>query len=839
MVRKAHDDELVMNLVEMALSKPAPDRRSYVSSACGQDTELEDVVWRYVESEQSMNGFLLSPLCPPLQIEDPFEPGELLDGRFRIVRELARGGMGIVYEAYDERLDRRIALKCARAGFRKRLPPEVRHASDISHPNVCKIYEIHTAATRQGEVDFLTMEFVDGETLAEKVKRGPLAEDVARKVALQICEGLAEAHRKEVVHGDLKSANVIVTADESGAVRAVITDFGLAQRPRGGAWPLVVGGTPDYMAPELWKGAPSSVATDIYSLGVILRELIYGQEGEAPARGGSKWDAVIAKCMEEDPGRRFAAASDVASALAPRTRRWAMAAVAAALVGVLSGAVSYRAATGPSETVRLAVEAFEPAPLYQETERRVGELKSSAKTRFVSMPGVDGATHVLRVALQPDGEAVQLKAELRDARSGVNASEWSAKYERGETKHIAQALAGMVTGAFHLPGLEASVNESARQDYWNGLYYLRRNSTIDRALPLLERAAAADSDSPLTHAALAEGYLWKYQVDRGEWLEKGEESLRRAQIRNPDLAQVLTAAGFRDTHTERFDQSASALLRAIEIAPRNGDAYRRLGIAYQANGEGAKALAAFRQAVQVEPDNYRNHQALADYFQRRAQYEEAAKHLSNAVELAAGEPRAHYAFSVVLANLGRFDEAERQARISLSSAETPESLSLLGAILSHRGRDQESVLNYQRALQWWPDRYLIWVNLGTGYRRLGLDQDSRKAYQKGLDLAQAAVTKNPRSSYARSCLAYSIARLGDARRAESEIAQALSLSPNDHNVVGMAVRTYEAMGRREDSLALLRRSPREVRADMGRNPDLADLHRDLRFQKMMAGNPDE
>jgi serine/threonine protein kinase len=94
--------------------------------------------------------------------------------------------MGIVYEALDEKLDRRIALKCAKAGFRKRLPPEVRNASDISHPNVCKTFEIHTASTIHGDLDFLTMEFLDGETLADRLRREPLSEKDARTIALQL-----------------------------------------------------------------------------------------------------------------------------------------------------------------------------------------------------------------------------------------------------------------------------------------------------------------------------------------------------------------------------------------------------------------------------------------------------------------------------------------------------------------------------------------------------------------------------------------------------------------------------------------------------------------------------
>src|ERR1039458_5121734 len=204
---QAQDDDLVMSLVEMALARPPDDREAYLQSACAGNSGLFGQVWNYVESEQRMKGFLSDPLFPRALFEHPFEAGELLDGRFRIVREVAQGGMGVVYEAVDEKLERRIALKCAKIGFRKRLPPEVRNASEISHPNVCKIFEIHTASTQQGEIDFLTMEFLDGATLAERLSGGPLPPEEARTIALQLCAGLAEAHRNRVIHGDLKSNN--------------------------------------------------------------------------------------------------------------------------------------------------------------------------------------------------------------------------------------------------------------------------------------------------------------------------------------------------------------------------------------------------------------------------------------------------------------------------------------------------------------------------------------------------------------------------------------------------------------------------------------------------------
>lgn len=187
MPKKAQDDDVVMSLVESALARPAEEREAYLESACAGDPELRQRVSDYVHWELRMNGFLLEPFHAPDAVEHPFEPGELLDQRFRIVREVARGGMGVVYEATDQKLERRVALKCAMAGFGQRLPPEVRHATAISHPNVCKTFEIHTADTRFGKIDFLTMEFLDGETLAERLARGPVPEEEAATIVRQLC----------------------------------------------------------------------------------------------------------------------------------------------------------------------------------------------------------------------------------------------------------------------------------------------------------------------------------------------------------------------------------------------------------------------------------------------------------------------------------------------------------------------------------------------------------------------------------------------------------------------------------------------------------------------------
>ncbi|MEO8052167.1 MAG: serine/threonine-protein kinase, partial [Acidobacteriota bacterium] len=458
MENKAQDDDLVMNLVELALNQPEEQRRAYLQRACAGETELFDQAWEYVQWESRMQGFLLEPLYSPPLTEHPFEPGELLDGRFRILREIAQGGMGVVYEAMDERLERRIAIKCAKTGFRKRLPPEVRHAREITHPNVCKIFEIHTARTQAGEIDFVTMEYLEGETLADRLKRGPLPQAEARAIARQLCSGLAEAHRNGVIHGDLKSNNVILTKSADAFTRSVITDFGMSHAAQGAHSTFQSGprgGTPDYMAPELLNGEKASVASDVYALGVMLHELVSGRK---PAAGRAiavqpKWNAIVAKCLAADPQDRYATATLISQAFEPpRTRRWFLMAAAAILVAAITGVITYQGAAAPKEVVRLAMLPFpysaDLAPLadgvFRDASANLTKIRGGTKVRYsavsleeiqrakVETPeqakSVFGATHVLHGTLTPEHDRVVLHVLLTDTRTGVNTKDWRVEY---------------------------------------------------------------------------------------------------------------------------------------------------------------------------------------------------------------------------------------------------------------------------------------------------------------------------------------------------------------------------------------------------------------------------
>lgn len=268
--------------------------------------------------------------------EGRFVPGTVLAGRYRIVAVLGRGGMGEVYRADDLTLGQPVALKFlpqVKSGDEEmlaRLRAEVRIARRVSHPNVCRVYDVGEA---EG-VHFLCMEYVDGEDLASLLRRiGRLPTDKAAEVARGVCAGLAAAHEKGVLHRDLKPANVML--DSHGQV--VLTDFGLAALADQVGGSDLRSGTPAYMSPEQLENKEVTARSDIYALGLLLYEIFTGKRAfeartfaeaarsrrEATPPNPSSLvkdlpatlDRVILRCLERDPANRPPSALAVAMAL--------------------------------------------------------------------------------------------------------------------------------------------------------------------------------------------------------------------------------------------------------------------------------------------------------------------------------------------------------------------------------------------------------------------------------------------------------------------------------------------------------------------------------------------
>jgi serine/threonine protein kinase len=290
--------------------------------------------------------------------------------RYRVVSLLGRGGMGEVYGADDLKLGQRVALKFLpteygkSSSWRNQFYAEVRMARQVSHPNVCRVYDIGESAGRL----FLSMEFVDGEDLASLLRRiGRLPDDKAVEVAQQLCAGLAAAHGSGVLHRDLKPANVMI----DGKGRARITDFGLAIPASEANRKSGTAGTLGYLAPELLDGGAPSVQSDLYALGLVLYELFTGKKAfdasslaelhrrqtettpKPPSSVVKNFDPAveraILRCLDHDPFQRPRSAQSVAAALPGGDP------VSAALAAGETPSPEMVAAAGPRGSLRPAV----------------------------------------------------------------------------------------------------------------------------------------------------------------------------------------------------------------------------------------------------------------------------------------------------------------------------------------------------------------------------------------------------------------------------------------------------------------------------------------------------
>ena len=316
----------------------APEARDhfFVAEAAGDEALLAELrALAESHDRAEAESFIGEPLAAaePDLILNTLHPGQRI-GAYEILEEAGRGGMGVVYRARDTRLGRDAAVKCVAEGAsetqKARLEKEARLAARLSHPSIATVYALEE---HEGQL-FLITEFAEGETLRDRIARGPIAEPELTRIATAIADGLAAAHAQGIAHGDLKPDNVIAGPD--GRIR--ILDFGLADTRLDAAVQKIpahagIAGTPGYMAPEQLRGGPATPSADVFAFGVLLFEMAAGRHPFAGDRGAlleaalSKRAAfespdlpprmadVVRRCLSPDPAGRFATARELREAL--------------------------------------------------------------------------------------------------------------------------------------------------------------------------------------------------------------------------------------------------------------------------------------------------------------------------------------------------------------------------------------------------------------------------------------------------------------------------------------------------------------------------------------------
>ena len=286
----------VLRITEEALTREGADRDRYLDTACAGDAQLRRDVDAVLARQRESHGFLETP--PWTKPAPPLAVGQRL-GPYEVTGVLGAGGMGRVYRARDTRLGRTVALKViAGAGAidleaRARFIQEAQAVASLNDPHICALHDVG----REGDVDFFVMEFVEGETLADRLLRGPLPLTATLEYGAQLADALARAHRQGIVHGDLKPGNVMLT---KAGVK--LLDFGLARltwtpaAAGAGDLPGMAGavvGTVPYMAPELLRGLDSDARTDVFAFGCVVYETLTGSHVFDGASSSSVATAIL------------------------------------------------------------------------------------------------------------------------------------------------------------------------------------------------------------------------------------------------------------------------------------------------------------------------------------------------------------------------------------------------------------------------------------------------------------------------------------------------------------------------------------------------------------------
>jgi tetratricopeptide (TPR) repeat protein len=637
-----------------AVAISAQDRRAFVEQACGGDAALRDEVESLLKfhDDESTNE------AEPMPAGAGFAPGAVIAGRYRMIARIGQGGMGDVWRADDLVLDTPVALKMILAAgpdARDRLVNEVRLARQITHPAVCRVFDV-------GEADglvFFTMELVRGEDLAALLRRvGRLPADRVIDIARQLCAGLAAAHAQSVLHRDLKPANVLIDGD--GCVR--ITDFGIAITKANTSGHALTG-TPAYMAPEQRApGMPVSERTDVYSLGLVLYELLVGHEAykrwstlDEPLRPTAivtnvdpALERVVMQALAREPRDRWASVEDMAAALPRPVPSPLSAPIASAGVFGVRPRPFWLAGLGLAALVAILVyaSAFVRTPdAHTLTEQDVVLLtdfeNSTGETVF------DGALKVaLAVALEQSPFLKVFPEEQARQTLRLMQRQADERITRTVGRDIAQRerLKALLTGSI------ASLGRS---------YVLTLEAINAETGDVMarEQAQAPTKEQVLAAMGTASASLRRKLGESLASVQKFDVPLPRATTTSLDALNAYSLALYNGREVPRLE-AIPHLKRAIELDPTFAMAYALLSEVYANTGQSAFAPEVARKAFDLRDKVSDREQFFISWRYYRDALQAWDKALDVARTWTATYPREAFAFNSLGNALIRFGQFE-------------------------------------------------------------------------------------------------------------------------------------------------------------------------------------
>jgi tetratricopeptide (TPR) repeat protein len=601
---------------EELLAQTDPELRREVESLLAQPDSYRFLDRPVAENSAEQGGSTITALA-----------NNTLLGPYRIEGKLGEGGMGDVFLAVDTRLGRTVAIKIAHERFSARFEREARAISALNHPYICTLYDVGP--------NYLVMELVEGETIAARLKNGPLPLKTALLFASQIAAALVEAHAKGIVHRDLKPGNIMVA--KSGVK---VLDFGLAKSCGDETVTAsnVVMGTPAYMSPEQREGKPADARSDIYSFGCILYEMVTGARAFVQGQriGSRKIERIVRRCLEHDPCRRWQSAIELESALATAaegTESWKVGAAAAAAVLAVSAGVYFYLHRAHKLTDKDTIVLSDFVnntgdPIFDGTLRQ-GLAIQLEQSPFLKIMDDDQAQHVLPLMRLPP--EVQI------------------------TNQIAHDICVRTGGAATIEGTIGSLGK-------NYVVSLQAVACQDGSTLAREQIQAEDKEHVLNALGTAATAI------RG----KLGESLNSIQKLNRPLEEATTAslealqnysAGLSKLSVGQGLAAIPFYERAIKIDPNFPDAYYRLGVAYEQAGDMARQAEYAKRAFRLidKASEFERDEITAYYYRATGEVDKEIDGWQLAVHNYPREWTFHNQLSVIYVDVGRYEEGLTEA----------------------------------------------------------------------------------------------------------------------------------------------------------------------------------
>ena len=678
-------------------------------------------------------------------------------GPYVILAPLGAGGMGEVYKARDTRLDRTVAIKVLPAAlasdpqFRERFDREAKAISQLNHPHICTLHDIGS----QDGVDFLVMEYLEGETLARRLEKGPLPLDQVLTLAIQIADALATAHRTGITHRDLKPANLMLT--KAGAK---VLDFGLAKVSApvdaDGPTKLLPGpdlttpgmilGTVQYMAPEQIEGKHADARTDIFAFGVVLFEMLSGKKAFTGANHASLMaailereppslsslqpltprvlDRLVSTCLAKDPDDRWQTARDLvrelqwtsdAGGAVPRPRRNVKSVDSLAVLPLVN-------ASGDPETEYLSDGITESLinSLSQLPNLRVIPRTSAFRYKDRQAdPLCAGRDLNVRAVLTGKvlqrGDSLIVQAELVDV--GNESQIWGGQYNRklvdifalqeDIAQEILERLRVRLTGEEKRRLVKRpSKSAEAYQLYLKGRYYWSKRTAegLQRGIEYFQQTIKADKNYALAYTGLADSYmvLNYYGLPSREAGPRAKAAAERAVEIDDRLAEAHTSLAFA---TLLYDwdwlRAERGFKRAIDLNPGYWEAHDWYALSFAAVGRFEEAIGEMKRAQELDPLSLVLHHHAAWVFILAREYGRAIEQSRTALEMEPNFGLAHVWLGKALEQEHMYEEAiaalHEALRLLSEQAFVLGTLGHIYATCGHRG-EAEQVLQHLKEL---------------------------------------------------------------------------------------------------------------------------------------------